>query len=419
MTFAPPAGRGRWRLTLHDRRYIGTNFPGATGISELVDARSRRLEQTWNASAALTFTVDGHSPTAAMLTELGQDVIAWRWDEAQNRDIPMFRGPITQTEDQITEQSHTVNVTCHDYLAVMQRRSLAAPYTGTQVDQDTLAQIIVSMATAPTTSAGPSGAPPPLSLLPGGYLPLSVARVNPNGTTRTPLSGQLRDRTYVPGAIPGQLLDDLANVIGGFDYDVYPRSDLYGVDQVRIFYPVQGVTRADMALIYGSTISGLTRTVDSGAYANYIRVIGNNASSDPAAPQLFAERWNADATAGQSGAVGLWQTVDNASDVSVQATLNDQAAGNLALSGILVPSYTLTMRPGAYTHGNPNMGDTVPLVVQSGRLNVSTTIRVLGINYSIGDDGDEDVELTVGRPAVTLAHMLTATGRDVDALARR
>ena len=44
------------------------------------------------------------------------------------------------------------------------------------------------------------------------------------------------------------------------------------------------------------------------------------------------------------------------------------------------------------------MGDVVPLIVQSGRLNVNTNVRVVGITYAIGDDGQEDVTLTVGRP---------------------
>jgi hypothetical protein len=65
------------------------------------------------------------------------------------------------------------------------------------------------------------------------------------------------------------------------------------------------------------------------------------------------------------------------------------------------------------------MGDVVPLVVQSGRLNVSTTVRVLGITYDIGDDGQEDVALTVGRPASSLLDLLTTADATVDALTRR
>jgi hypothetical protein len=65
------------------------------------------------------------------------------------------------------------------------------------------------------------------------------------------------------------------------------------------------------------------------------------------------------------------------------------------------------------------MGDTVPLELRSGRLDVSTTVRVMGINYAIGDDGQEDVEMVVGRPALTLSALFRQTRRDVDALARR
>jgi hypothetical protein len=174
-----------------------------------------------------------------------------------------------------------------------------------------------------------------------------------------------------------------------------------------------------MVLAYGSTVSALTRSASSQDYANYVRVLGNNGSSDPAAAQLFAEAWNTDANNVTVNPVGLWMSTDNAADVSIQSTLNDQANGDLQLSGLLVPSYTLTMRPGAYFFGSPNMGDTVPLVVKKGRLNVNTTVRVLGISYSIGDDGQEDVSLTVGRPAAKFLDTASQASRDIDALTRR
>jgi hypothetical protein len=89
-----------------------------------------------------------------------------------------------------------------------------------------------------------------------------------------------------------------------------------------------------------------------------------------------------------------------------------------------VPSYTVGLRPGAYRYGYPNMGDNCPLYVQAGRLNVASVppaggVRVLGIDYTVGDDGQEDVTLTLGRPTAELADMFTAADRDVDALTRR
>jgi hypothetical protein len=65
------------------------------------------------------------------------------------------------------------------------------------------------------------------------------------------------------------------------------------------------------------------------------------------------------------------------------------------------------------------MGDTVQLVIQSGRLNVNTQVRILGIEYDVGDDGQEDLVLTVGRPNTTLYKVLSKQRRDVEALARR
>ena len=209
-------------------------------------------------------------------------------------------------------------------------------------------------------------------------------------------------------------------MIGGFDYDVRPaQPSAFGDDVLRIWFPYQGVARSDIVLVYGSTVSSLTRSVDSGDYANFQRALGNNGSSDPAAAQLFSEAVNSDANNVTVTPVGLWMAGDNQADVTIQSTLDQTAQGDLALSGVLVPTYTLGLRPGVYEWGAPNMGDVVPLVVQSGRLNVNTSVRVLGITYDIGDDGQEDVTLTVGRPAVKFRDLLAASTRDVNALTRR
>ena len=112
-------------------------------------------------------------------------------------------------------------------------------------------------------------------------------------------------------------------------------------------------------------------------------------------------------------------TDDTAADVTVIHTLQEKAHGDINYDAILDPSYTLNMAPDAYTWGNPNMGDVVPLIVNSGRLNVNSTVRVLGISYAICDDGAEDVVLTVTRPQTSLAKLFDNADRDVKALARR
>ena len=411
MTTPIPPGRGRYLVTLHHRHFVDQSWLSSM-VAELSDARSRKLEQAWGKPATFSFTINGRSTQASQLLELATDIVVRRWNEASDGDIPIFRGIIDHSEDQLTEQEHTINVVCHDYLTMLGRRFFTHPQSVTQVDQDDLVAGWVAACKAATATNN-------TSFSPGSYLPIAVYQANPDGSARAAKSGQLRDRAYAPSTQYLQVLDDLSKVINGFDYDILPATSSQLTDSLRVFYPSQGVSRPDIVLIYGTTVASLTRTVDSTAYANYQRVLGNNGSSDPLAAQLFAEYWNADANNVTINPVGLWQATDNASDVTIQATLNDKAHGDINLSGLLVPSYTVTLRPGFYRWGRPNIGDTVGLVVRSGRLNVNTTTRILGITYDINDDGHEDILLTLDRPTRMLADLFTQADRDVDALTRR
>ena len=408
-----PVGRARWRFYLATRSYAALQWSSAV-IGELTDARSRRLEQKLNSAATLTFTLPGNSAGAAQLRELEQEVIAVRWREDAGRDEPVFRGIITQSQDTITEDANTVTVTCHDHFAMLSRRVVTSPwgnnFTGT--DQDNIVYQLVDQSTlhAKTGSNVP--------LTPGSYLPLATRQVTPAGGIRG-LSGQVRDRTYLGSQQVGEAIDNLAHVINGFDYSVTVAFSPDTTDSLNLWYPYQGVLRSDPALIYGSTVSAVTRSVNSANYANYVRVLGNNATTDPAAAQKYSEAWDPNANNVTVVPVGVWMFPDNASDTATQTALDEKAQGDLAQMSVLVPTYTLGLRPGFYSWGNPNMGDVVPLVIIAGRLNVNTTVRVVGITYDIGDDGQEDVELTVGRPDVTFADLFTSADRDVDALARR
>lgn len=413
-TYPVPAGRGRWRLSAHRR-----DFSGQTWQQTMVNytrARARKLERLWDAPAKLTFTVDGAAPDAQWLTELTTDVMAWRWDDTTGTDVAVFRGVITAAVDTLDEQSHVVTFTVADYLAMLARRLVWASTTYTAVDQDTIANNLVNLATAPQSSSGTSFAP-------GGYLPIATATVNPDGTTRATPSSQTRTLTYTGSYIIGTALDELAKLASGFDYDVAPASSVSlgtgNADALRIFYPHQGIQRTDLVYVYGVNVAAVTRSVDSTQYGNYWRVLGNNGSADPAAAQVYGEAWNTDSNNVTVNPVGLWASADNAPSQTLTAALVAQAGGDLALKGTLTPTYTVRLRPGVYVWGSPRMGDTVQLIVNSGRLAVNTWVKVVGITYTIGDDGDEDVALTVGLPDYTLSEMFADTERDVNALVRR
>jgi hypothetical protein len=426
-----PSGRGRWRLTLHKRQFNDQIWSN-TIISQLDSARSRKLVQAWDTPATLTFDMDGHAADCALIQELQHDVIAWRWDENSGADIPVFRGMVDASDDQIDEQSHTVTFSCHDYLAMFARRiytGIGTDFMGSGTppvfDQDYCADQWRSWAAAPF-STYPIGSQHAFS--PGSYLPLYTFHSNGNGTQRTPPSGVNRTVPQQGNMVVSTQLDNLAKLTNGFDYDVKPlcMSTNAGAqvavnsatrDAMRIFYPSQGVTQSGITFAYGSSVSKVQRQVTSADYTNYWRTIGNNGNADNSATQVIGENWNADATA---TVVGTFMTADSASVTSTDTGwLNAVAAGNVGLYGVLNPTYVLTLTPGFYTWGLFNMGDTVPVVIASGRLAVNTAQRVLGITYNIGDDGAEDVEVIVARATTTLGGMLRGQDRAINALSRR
>jgi hypothetical protein len=411
----------RWRFTLHERSFSPSAPAAGTAITELTECRSRRLETALNAPAKLTFSLDGRSQAALYIGELTTEVMAWRHDETTDTEALMFRGVVAQSQDSVSEQSHTVNVTAHDYWAILARRYLVSGvdlvYTGWSQDD------IITNLTGYAINASTAGG---VSLVPGSLLPLTYAKVNPDGTPRT-VAGPARDRTYQGGTSIGDAIANLTGVIDGPDVDFAPRADVDGTDHLRIFWPRQGVDRPDCPFEYGFSVAAFSRSVNSIEYANYARVLGSNPDTTQGAPQFFAERANVDANDVTRVAVGLWMHAENESDVKVIQTLQEKADGLVRETdgspggemGVLVPSYSLSLTPGWFRPGYPNLGDTVPLRLDVGRLAVSGTVRVLGLGYAIGDDGGEDVEVVTGRPAATLSSLFTAARRDINALARR
>jgi hypothetical protein len=357
----------------------------------------------------LTFTLDGADPAAGYVRELQTDVRAWRFDERTGGDVCMFRGPVMASEDQLTETSAVVTFTALDYLAVLQRRFNTVPFTYAQADQDTIASdlALFRLRLADGTTFGP-----------GDYLPMRGEQVLPDGTVGRALSGVLRDRTYLAAQNIGEALANLAACVNGFDFDLLPAphefSDAW--DAVRLFYPVQGQIRDDVPLVYGASLASLTRYVSSEDYGNFVRFIGQDTGTGD---QNAGDAWSSDSNDVTVAQVGLWMESNNAPDVIDWRQLNEQAVGRLGKIMDLVPSYTARLSPDVYFYGAPNVGDVLPLIVRRGRLDVNTTMRVFGMAWAIGDDGTEDVELTLGRALTSIGELLNRPQRDADALTRR
>jgi hypothetical protein len=420
----PPPGRGAWRLTLHNRSWSDVTWQ-STIITQLDGAMNAKLVQALDTPAVLTFDIDGHSPDCALVAELACDVVAWRWDEVNAVDVPVFRGIVSASQDQIDEDSHLVSFSAMDYLGMLTRRILTevTQASGGPIDQDNIANFLLVQA-ADVYSSGNVA-----HFTPGCYLPLASYWANPDGTFRAN-SGVTRNYAFQGNTVVATQLDDLSKMANGFDYDILPYSLAAGhglggpgvapgtgqVDSLRIFYPQQGITSGGPALVYGANVSKVTRSVSQADYSNYWRTLGNKQSTAQSAAQVQADRWAAEAS---GTTYGTFMTGDSSSDQVDPTWLGAVAQGALNLHSTLWPNYTLALAPGAYYWGFLHMGDTASIVVSSGRLNVNNNLRVLGITYVIGDDGAEDVELTVGLATASLLGVMKNTNRDVRALTRR
>ena len=414
-----PPGRGRWRIQIGQRTFTELAGGGPPDIiGEIMDARSRRLQRRLNKPAVFTFSVDGRSPTAAELREFEHEIFVSRWSDRSNRDEEYFRGIITHSQDIISEQRHTVNFTAHDVLAIIGRRYATFPLLFNNQAQTVIASSLLSLARQTTTANG-------TSLAPGSLLPFVTRHVNPDGTPLTAAT-PIRQRTYPAGASLGETLDNLANVINGFDYDAVSYSGFQN-QAVRCWFPYRGVQRDDFALVYGSTVSSVSRTINSAFYANYAMVIGQAANPDAWPPR--AEGWTTDAIDIISNPAGLWMMTESAADVTEYSTLVERVGALLDANATLTPSYSLGLRGDAYEEGAPSalgeprglfdLGDVVPLRIYSGRLDVDTWVRVFGQTFVIGDDGQEDVEVEVGRPDPTFVGVFQNTDSRLRALERR
>ena len=414
-----PPGRGRWRILVVRRSYAPPSIYRSDPdiVAEVMDARSRRLEFKLNAPSQFRFTVDGRSNSAALIRELEHEIWVSRWDEVIGRDTTFFRGVITQSQDTLSPQVHTINFVAFDYLAILGRRFLTLPYSPRNTDQDNIVTALVdrgNTAARPTTQV-----PPGFTFVPASHIPLTVRRKYPDGTARAAPSTRVRDRDYAAQSNIGELIDNLASVQDGYDYGVSQyNNDFRWPDGLDVYYPHRGITREDYALVFGLTVSGLSRSVNSSDYANYVRVAGQPDEAEGETP--YAEGWVSDINDVISNPQGFWPFGISQADVTETNTLVEKAGGALLDMSVFKASYSLQMRPGAFRPGDFDIGDQVRLRINSGRLDVDTYVRVVGLTYDINDDAvSDDMEVDVTRGAPNLINLNQQQNNRISALERR
>lgn len=354
-------------------------------------ATDRQVTLQLNDASTCSFSIRGDHPEAGHVEELVSDVHALRQAAPGGPRDRVFRGRVGPSSDTLDGTSHTAKFTAYDYREVLARRILwsDSTLTYTAVDQGGIVAALV----ADTQGRA------------GGDLGMTVT-----GT----VTGQVRDRTYEANDSIGEKIQQLSEVIDGFDWSV--ESPSQGELELRIHYPGKGADRG-VILSYGDEqVANIERTVPVGEFGNALRVSGRAPEGGGAEPTPVEVDTGAVGTAPE----GRWDRAVG-TDVTTDAGLTDRAAWLLDEAQAVRPTYEVTLRRGAWRgRAHIDTGDTARLWIRSGRLTVNTLLRVHTITIPVDDDGREGaVSLSLGGPRLDYGRRAALTERRLSDLERR
>lgn len=329
--------------------FVLVNTDGSA-IGELTAAKSRKVIWPLSDAASASFTIDGQHPQALLISELETDLIVY--DDAGTK---RFRGRLGTSGDQVAASGHQASFSAVDYRGFMGRRILwpGSTTTFTAVDQALIPWVLIS------DSQG----------LPGGNLGITEGVGNPTGVIRT--------FTFAVGSKLSDLFSQVANVTNGFDYEIDPNLAL------NVFYPQRG-SATQSVLEYGGTVLSFARTLDTSKFANAVRYSGESSLTPVTA------------VASSFSAAGRWESQVGDTSVLDQPTLTLKANQELATDEVPQPSYSMVLRDGWWSPEVLWLGDSAPIVLKSGRMNVISTQRLTQVDLDLGDDGGKTVTLTTG-----------------------
>lgn len=370
---------------------LGPPAPGGGHDWVVSNAKARRATFRLVSPSEAAFDIDGHDPIAAKIVELQTDLHVLRTRPNGSGADLLFRGRIGPTGDTLDANGHKVTVTAHDYREVLNRRQL---YPDSKLVWDNTEQAVIGMELINQTQIRPGGA---LGIGPG------------VGSS----TGVSRDRTeYEAGDVIGQRLQELSEVIDGFDWDITPATPT--LLQLDIWYPMRGLDRS-VVLEYGGLLSGVNRNVDTSKYANGVQLTGQTPEGGDEPPARVVR----EAADLGSRPEGRWDATFGTSIVT-DASLAERGDWQLDEAQVVRPSYTVTLKPGAWRGpGHIWLGDPVRLVIMSGRLRVDSILRVFEIDVRILDDGSEVVQMTIGAPKPDYRKRATDIERRLRSLERR
>ncbi len=208
-----------------------------------------------------------------------------------------------------------------------------------------------------------------------------------NLSTEMPPTGVLRDRVYLhhehqSGA---DVLGEFATLDNGFDLSVAYTSD---TRTIRTHHPRRGVHRPGFALELGRNVADFAYTLDGENAASSVIVLGTGDGSD---------REEASASNPSTYSEGLiLETVFSAPPETPIDSLDNVAAEalNVASGPELLSVTTTPVQPGQRDPvGVLWPGDTVPVSIRAGALDVVDTYRVVEVTIN----PDDTLDLTLNR----------------------
>lgn len=349
--------------------------PDGTEIGEITTARSRSVTLERGKADRAKVTLNARSPMGREVGEgRDRDLIVYR------DGTRLFRGRIGAPNDSMGAKEHTVTVDAVGYRDLLRDRHLEASKSYSAVEQEAIAWDLID--TVQQQSGGDLG----------------ITR----GSDQT--TGVTRSREFAIAAQVAGKIDEIAQAADGFDWDV----DAGLV--FRVWHPSRGTSQSRV-LHYGEAggnVASVDRSPDLGRFATVVIATNRGALT----PEI--------AVSADVATRGRWSHVEGVSDADSATTLQEQADGLLADREVLKASWTVTLsrRHPWLGRRDFDVGDTVQLVVQSGRFDLEQAVRVERIRLDVDSSDVETATVDLDRPADDLAEALRRESERVTELER-
>lgn len=343
---------------------------------EATKAKQRRVAWRLDDSAEASFTIRGTHEQAGAITELVTDLIVYV------DGVPLYRGTVGPTGDELAGVGHDVNVSTGDYRARLHRRILYAAnqLVWTGVEQRTILWNLVQ------ETQGNAGGD--LGITDGTSSGAAVAR----------------DRTYAAGQNIGEAMDQLGRVIDGFEWEVDATLAL------NRWNPQRGENRG-IVLDYGGLVRRARREVNPADFFTSLRLNGDDAL-------VAEEREDVDIATRPEG---RWDKQLGETSIVLQTTLEERADRLIEDGPVVQPSYVVTLAPDRWEGpGHIWLGDTVRLRIRSlPRLDVDAEMRVHEVAATLNTNGRPTIELVLNAPRPDFMRRLPHLSRRLTDLERR